>query len=175
MRDFVRKEGPRFIGAGLLVALGAVFAAGSSGYGLFGSGGRIGPGFVPFATGVLLIAFGGFIGVQTRRSGAEGASHELVEDEAQEQGAETGGEEGSNRPVALVFGLTLVTILLAPVIGFLVSFGLLVLALVAFVERQNFLLGLALSVVATVLTWLVFARLLQVPLPQGIFASGFGG
>ena len=174
MRDFVRKEVPGFIGAGLLVALGAVFAVGSSGYGLFGSGGRIGPGFVPFATGVLLIAFGGFIGVQAWRSRAEGASHEFVEDEAREQGAET-GEEGSNRPVALVFGLTLVTILLAPVIGFLVSFGLLVLALVAFVERQSFLLGLALSVVATALTWLVFVRFLQVPLPQGIFVSGSGG
>lgn len=175
------------------MALGIAFALASLKYGLFGGGGRIGPGLVPFAAGISLVVFGGSIGLQIWRRHEESVpltperwkTEESAlekptpltagEEGVREQGVETGDEEGSNRLVALVFGLILIAILLIPVLGFLVSFGLLVLALVTIVEREGFLIGLALSIGAVAVTWLVFVYFLQVPLPQGIFVPGFGG
>lgn len=58
------KSAPDFIGAALLVALGAAFALGSLQYDVFGQGGRIGPGFMPLAAGILLAVFGAMVGVE---------------------------------------------------------------------------------------------------------------
>jgi putative tricarboxylic transport membrane protein len=173
----VRKAVPDLIGAGLLIALGAAFAIGATQYGLFGEGGRIGPGFMPFAAGTLLIVFGTMIAaegmlrsrrpsrpVRERRSYAVGGGT-----------APAGGGEGAQgRSVAVAFGLMLITILLVPVLGFLVSFGLLILALVTFVEREGWLRGILLSVGSVAVTWLAFVEFFKIPLPSGIVGQLLG-
>ena len=160
----MREKAPDLIGAGLLVVLGAAFAVGAaSGFELFGEGGRIGSGFMPFAAGVLLMVFGAMVGGQAllwRRSEETGEP----EDESD--------EEGSRYTVGVVFGLTFAAVLLIPVLGFLVSFGLLVFALVRFVEGEGWLLGAGMGIGAAVLTWLVFALFLQIPLPGGLLGIG---
>ena len=164
----MREKAPDLIGSGLLVALGVAFAIGGTGYGVFGEGGRIGPGFMPFFAGILLVVFGVMVGVgalwRTRGSG---------EQESDVRDVPGGGfEAGSGRTVGFVFGLTLVAILLTPVLGFLISFGLLVFVLVRFVEGESILLGTAVGVGAVVVAWLVFIFFLQIPLPAGIFGLG---
>jgi putative tricarboxylic transport membrane protein len=157
----VRGKVPDLIGAGLLVAVGVAFALGAlSGYEIFTEGGQIGPGFMPFAAGTLLVVFGAMVGVEALLR----PSHDGRE--------ESGGEEGSRQTVGLIFALTLGAILLIPLLGFLVSFGLLVFALVSFVEREGLLLGAGMGAAAAVFAWLVFALFLQIPLPAGIFGIG---
>jgi putative tricarboxylic transport membrane protein len=159
----VRKAVPDLIGAGLLVALGVAFAVGAlSGYEIFTKGGRIGPGFMPFAAGTLLVVFGAMVGVEALLRTSRGS----------DEREEPGGEEGSRQTVGLIFALTLVAILLMPLLGFLISFGLLVFALVSFVEREGLLLGAGMGVAAAGFAWLVFALFLQIPLPVGVFGAG---
>ena len=158
----MREKVPDLIGAGLLMVLGAAFAVGAaSNFQLFGEGGRIGSGFMPFAAGVLLVVFGAMVG-------GEALWGRRPEDES---GGGT-GEVGSRYTVAVVFGLTLAAVLLIPVLGFLVSFGLLVFALVAFVEEGGLLFGAGMGIVAAFLTWLVFVFFLQIPLPGGFLGIG---
>ena len=174
----MRKAVPDLIGGGLLVAVGAAFAIGATQYGLFGEGGRIGPGFMPFAAGTLLIVFGTMIAAEgvlrSRRP-----SHPVGERSGYAVGGGTapagGGEEGAqDRSVAVAFGLMLVTILLVPVLGFLVSFGLLILALVTFVEREGWLRGILFSVGSVAVTWLAFVEFFKIPLPVGIVGQLLG-
>lgn len=158
----MRGKVPDLIGAGLIVALGAAFAIGATQYGLFGEGGRIRPGFMPFAAGTSLVVFGAMVGAEALLRTSRGSA---------ERG-EPVGEEGSRQTVGLIFALTLVAILLMPLLGFLISFGLLVFALVSFVEREGLLLGAGMGAGAAVFAWLVFALFLQIPLPAGIFGAG---
>lgn len=159
----MRGKAPDLIGAGLLVALGMAFTVGAlSGYEIFTEGSRIGPGFMPFATGLLLVLFGAMVGGEALMRPSRGM----------EEREEPGGEEGSRQDVGLIFALTLGAILLIPLLGFLVSFGLLVFALVSFVEREGLLLGAGMGAAAAVFAWLVFALFLQIPLPAGIFGAG---
>jgi putative tricarboxylic transport membrane protein len=157
------------IGAGLLVALGAAFAVGSlSAYEVITEEGRIGPGFMPFFSGTLLVVFGAMVGVGALRR-ARGASRP----EGDVRDVPEGGVEASaGRTVGFVFGLTLVAILLIPVLGFLISFGLLVFALIRFVEGESLLRAIVVAVGAVIAAWLVFMFFLQIPLPTGIFGLG---
>lgn len=164
----MRAKTPDLIGASLLIALGAAFAIGATGYGIFGEGGRIGPGFMPFATGLLMAVFGAMVGAEVLLRAPRGQEAESTEEVESADEAES----GARRIVALVFGLTLVGILLIPVFGFLLSFGLLVFALVWYVEREGLLLGLGLGAGAALFAWLVFGMFLQIPLPGGVLGIG---
>jgi putative tricarboxylic transport membrane protein len=164
----VKEKAPDLIGAGLLVALGAAFAIGATGYGVFGEGSRIGPGFMPLVAGVLLVVFGVMIGVEAALRGERVPSR--TAQDMWKGGVEAELEEGG-RSVAVAFGLMLVTVLLIPLLGFLLSFGLLILALVTFVEREGWLRGILLSVSAIAVTWLTFVVLLEIPLPAGILGE----
>ncbi len=161
----MREKAPDLVGAVLLVALGVAFAVGAaSGFPLMGEGGRIGSGFMPFVAGTLLVVFGAMVGGEAllRRRTTEAGGPGGEEDE----------EAKSRYTVGVVFGLTLLAVLLIPVLGFLVSFGLLVFALVRFVEGGGWLLGVGMGAGAAVFTWLVFVLFLQIPLPMGIFGAG---
>jgi putative tricarboxylic transport membrane protein len=167
----VREKAPDLIGAVLLVALGVAFAIGGQVYGVFGEGSRVGPGFMPFMAGVLLVVFGAMIGVEAALHRGRVPSH--AAQNTQEGDAEV-EEEESGRTVAVAFGLMLVTVLLIPVLGFLLSFGLLILALVTFVEREGWVRGILLSVGAITVTWLTFVVFLKIPLPPGILGELLG-
>lgn len=159
----MRQKIPDLIGAGLLIALGAAFAIGATSYEVFGEGGRIAPGFMPFVTGVLMAVFGAMVGVEA-----------LLRAPREQEDGEDGedAETGTRRTVVLVFGALFVAVLLIPVLGFLLSFGLLVFGLIWYVEREGLLLGLGLGTGAAVLAWLVFGLLLQIPLPGGVLGLG---
>lgn len=148
------------VGAILLVSIGAAFALGGVSYGVFGEGGRIGPGFMPFMTGALVAAFGALVGIgafrRSRRS-----------EDAPVPG--TAEETASTRTVGVVFAMTLAAILLTTVAGFLPAFGLLVFALVRFVEKGSLLAAVALGAGASAAAWLVFVLFLRIPLPMGVF------
>lgn len=165
------ERAPDLIGAGILVALGAAFAMGAlTGLEVIDERGRIGPGFMPFTTGLLLVLFGAMVGAGALLwPKTDDAGGDAGEDAGEAEGS---GEQGSRYTVAVVFGLTLAAILLIPVLGFLVSFGLLVFAIIRFVEGGSLLLGLGLGVGATVITWAVFVLFLQIPLPGGVFGIG---
>lgn len=168
-----------YVGAGLLALLGAGLAFGGTDYGVLNEEGRVGPGFMPFVTGSLLVLFGVVIAFETRRAAGRAASTEATEGSGPsllelalsrddgEQGVPDG--EVKDRNVAVVFGLTLAAILLTPVLGFLLAFGLLIFVLVTFVEREGPMLGLLVTVAAIGVTYLVFVLFLAVPLPTGYF------
>jgi hypothetical protein len=164
----VREKAPDLIGSGLLAAIGVAFAIGGTQHGVLGEGGRIGPGFMPFFAGSMLVVFAAMIGVGAlRRVPASSEAESDVRDVPE------GGEEaGSGRTVAFIFGLTFVAILLIPLLGFLISFGLLVVALVRFVEGESLLLATAVGVGAVIIAWVVFVFFLQIPVPAGIFGLG---
>jgi putative tricarboxylic transport membrane protein len=164
----VREKAPDLVGSALLVALGVAFAIGGTGYGVFGEGSRIGPGFMPLVAGVLLVVFGAMIGVEAALHRGRVPSRRV---QNMEQGGVEGEEEGGGRTVAVAFGLMLVTVLLIPLLGFLLSFGLLILALVTFVEKEGWLRGILLSASAITVTWLTFVVLLEIPLPPGILGQ----
>ena len=164
-----------FVGAALLVLVGLGFAVGGVYYGVFNEEGRIGPGFLPFASGMLMAVFGVAVAVETWAAVRRAARGE-VEDEgddllalalASDDEHAGAGEEGAGRSVALVFALTLGAILLIPFIGFLVSFALLLFVLVTWVEREGVARGLAISAAGVVFTYLIFEAFLKVPLPSG--------
>lgn len=168
-----RSRAADFTGPGLLVLVGAAFAVGSLQYNVSGGQQTIGPGFFPLVAGLLLAFFGLMVGLEvwlSRRRATDSVNEEPLAEPDEEVGVQSPDEErSSRRSVAIVFGLSLVAILLAPVIGFLLSFGLLVFLIVAFLERKGWIYGLALGTGAAAAVWVVFIWLLRIPLPQGIF------
>jgi putative tricarboxylic transport membrane protein len=150
------------IGSLLLLVLGALFAAGGIGYGLQ-RGGRIGPGFMPLLAGSALVVFAILVGVEAlRRPPSSPRSPSKT------------AEEKSYRFVAVVMALTSGTVLLVQLLGFLVACALLIFVLVAVVERQGWRSALLISVGATAIIWLIFVRLLVVPLPTGMLGGIVG-
>jgi putative tricarboxylic transport membrane protein len=168
-----------FVGAAVLVLVGLGFAVGGAGYGVFNEEGRIGTGFLPFVSGLLMAVFGLAVAVETwlgaRRAafaadgtdGREGDDLLALALASDDEHPVAGEVEGQGRSVALVFALTLGAILLIPFIGFLISFALLLFVLVTWVEREGVARGLAISVAGVVFTYLIFEAFLKVPLPGG--------
>lgn len=155
-----------------LVALGVAAAVGGVGYEVFGKGGRIAPGFMPTVGGLALAGFGTWAAVEAvlkRRREPATTPPSTAETDAEGQQDRPRNE----RRVALVFGMTVAAAALTVVTGFLLAFGLLVLSLLWFVEKERPWLAIVVSVVAVVLCWLLFAQLFQVPLPDGLI--GFLG
>jgi putative tricarboxylic transport membrane protein len=161
-------------------------AIASIGYDLFAEGGRIGPGLMPFTAGLLLIVFGAAVGADSLRSSAHDRHSGAVkkEDHEPERPADAAtqpdGDDGheaqeiSGKTVALVFALTLGAIAFVPLLGFLAPFAVLIFVLVTLVERQGWLRGVVLGIAASAVTWLVFVRLLHIPLPTGTLEATLG-
>ena len=70
--------------------------------------------------------------------------------------------------LAIVLGMTFVALLLVPVLGLLISLGLLVVAISTVVERRHILPSLLVGAVTVGLIHVVFAELLGVPMPTGL-------
>lgn len=156
------KSLPDLIGAAVLVVIGAAFVFGAVGFEVFGEGGRIGPGFMPFMSGALVAVFGAMVG-------AEAIWKSRRPDDMREEPEDQGDETGSTRTVAAVFAMTLAAILLTGLAGFLPAFGLLVFALARFIEKGGVAVSAALGAGAAVAAWAVFVLFLQIPLPMGVF------
>jgi putative tricarboxylic transport membrane protein len=72
-----------------------------------------------------------------------------------------------NRMLAVVIGLTILTLLAVQVVGFLISFVLLLFVIAVFVERRSLLPSALVALAAGGVTYGIFVVLLRVPLPQG--------
>ncbi|MQA03070.1 MAG: hypothetical protein GEV07_10200 [Streptosporangiales bacterium] len=172
----MRKHTGELIFAAALTALGVAMAVSAGGYRIFGAGGRIAPGFTPLLAGVALAGFAAWALVETvvkiRRTPAADSQPSPTQPDDVAEGATAAPASGSAAPTerraALVFAMMLGAILLSVVIGFLASFGVLILALLWFVEREKPWLAILISVTSVLTAWLVFVQLLQIPLPDGM-------
>ncbi|MGH3321353.1 MAG: tripartite tricarboxylate transporter TctB family protein [Streptosporangiaceae bacterium] len=196
---------PEILFATLLGVFGLFMAVRSLGYGLFARGGLIGPGFVPFAAGVLVAGFATWAGVEgalrARGNGSGGhagvaqagkppqgqsdpAGRPRPEPDADSgPGAEAdhaarrkaGGRLGSDRRAMVVLGLVAAAALLTYFIGYVIAFGIITFVMLAVVERERVWLGALISLAAIFVAWLLFAVLLGVPLPGGMLHILGGG
>jgi putative tricarboxylic transport membrane protein len=167
----------------LLALIGVAAVIGGVGYGINDDHGRVGSGFLPLAAGAALAILALAELRETRRrqvAEALGQHHktlaEVVTDipeetlERDEPGVDILGRSPAQRVRILVTVLVLVTIAVAlvPVLGFLISFGLLLFAVTAFVEQMGVLRSAAVTVATIAVLWYLFAQFLSIPLPQGL-------
>jgi putative tricarboxylic transport membrane protein len=158
---------------GVLAALGAVVFGTSFGYGILAEGGRVGPGLLPMATGLLLLLLSGaqlllrLRGHPFRRTAPPPEPAD---------GIDVLGRSATQRVRQLrtVVVATAVAVLLIPLLGFLPAMGLLVLFVSAVVERRPPLVALAVTAVAVAAGYGVFAEFLDVPLPTGAVGELLG-
>jgi putative tricarboxylic transport membrane protein len=148
-----------------LASLGVAAVVIGAGYGMFNERGQVGPGFMPVLAGSLMALFGLLdLGLSWR------AVSMAPEDAGQvSQCTDVRGRTSRQRQQQLwvVFGLVLLALLLVPVLGFLISFGLLLFVCSCAVERQGVLPSLLVSVVSVAVIYGIFVIFLGVPLPTG--------
>ncbi|PRY57555.1 tripartite tricarboxylate transporter TctB family protein [Knoellia remsis] len=166
----LRRSGEAMLYAAIAL-LGLVAAVVGSGYGMFGEGGRIGPGFLPVVAGALTAALCASVAVGVVRRAAHGEPEPSIEPVPD---IDSTGRSEKQRVLNLwvVFGLTLVALLLVQVVGFLAAFGLLVLVISAVVEKQNVVKSLVITTAALAVVYLLFGLFLGVPLPGGMLGLG---
>ncbi|WP_219412625.1 tripartite tricarboxylate transporter TctB family protein [Pseudonocardia nigra] len=151
---------------GVLTVLGAAVFASSFGYGLFGEGGRVGPGLLPMVCGLLLaLLAGGQLLARLRRRSATPAPERPAGEDVDVLGRTAAYRVRQLRTVVVALP---VTVLLVPLIGFLPAFGLLVLFVSAVVERRRPVPALLVTVIAVAVVYGVFGVFLDVPLPTGV-------
>ncbi|WP_246154667.1 tripartite tricarboxylate transporter TctB family protein [Saccharopolyspora hirsuta] len=145
-----------------LALLGAGFAVSSFGYGVLLPESRIGPGFLPLVAGGLLAVFSALLLAEQLR-----APHPAPP----QPGVDDFGRTPRQRVWILrrVFVLLPVAVALVPLLGMAVAFGLLVLVISTWLEGHRPLPAVALSACSAAAMYGVFAVVLQVPLPTGVF------
>ncbi|MGP4016076.1 tripartite tricarboxylate transporter TctB family protein [Saccharopolyspora sp. 5N708] len=164
MRD--QRLGQVVLFAGLTL-VGAGFAISALGYGVMLPESRIGPGFLPLAAGGLLAVLAALLLVeQLRRPGQTDTGQTDTE-----QGTDDFGRSPAQRKWILrrVIVLLPVALLVVPVVGMVTAFGLLVLVISTWLERRRVLPALALSAISAAGMYVIFAVVLRVPLPTGVF------
>ncbi|MFG1710866.1 tripartite tricarboxylate transporter TctB family protein [Nonomuraea sp. M3C6] len=143
----------------LLVCLSVAMAAASLGYGITKEGGQVGPGFLPLVSGAVLAVLSAACLLQSVRRTAP----------------DEDTDPARIRTLWTVFAMLFVALLLVPLTGFLVAFGLLVFAVSAFVEKQRIVPAAGVAVAATLVIYAVFVLFLAVPLPGGLLGVGGDG
>ena len=150
----------RIVLFGGLTLAGAGFAVSAVGYGVMLPESRVGPGFLPLVAGCLLAVLSALL-----------LREQLLRPEAvEEPGTDDFGRGPRERVLILrrVFGLLLAALLLMPVLGMVLAFALLVLAVSVWLEGRSWPQALLMSAVCAVALYGVFAVLLGVPLPVGV-------
>lgn len=156
-----------------MAGLGGFVTLQSFDYGWFRAGERVGPGMVPGLAGAVMLGLGVVIVLRAlvrrpemaaRSHGAEPAGSEVAE-KAEQETAEQPRDPVST---ASVLGLTLLAIYVTQWLGFVVTSGLLVFAVVAVIEREGIVRSAAYAAAVAFTVWLVFDYALNVPLPQGL-------
>ena len=166
----------------VLGAIGLYAVVSGIGYQVLQENGEIGPGFLPTLSGGLVAMFAAIdLANKFRRR----PRHDVFDDDAAligDTAAITLREETElpdidifgrtqrqrNRMLLAVLGIIIATVALVPLIGFLISFGLMLIACAVAVERRNWLPSLIVTMVALGATYLIFVVVLRVPLPQGL-------
>lgn len=150
----------------VLVSLAAVYIA--LGYGVIDDDGRIDAGFLPVVTATI-VAIAGVIDIVSRLRGVTKDSMPKAVREDIDIFGRT--QKQRDRQLVLVIVLLVVALLLIDVLGFLLAFGALIVAVSFFVEKKKIVSTLLIASSSIFVAWLVFDQFLQVPLPNGIFGA----
>lgn len=171
----------RIAASAVLAAIGAAACVAGYGYGLETEDGTVGAGLLPAATGAViavlaLVDLAQQLIAARRATAASGtAETSTVEADTAEAVTEDDGIDvlgrsprQRNRNLAVVVALVFAAALLVPLIGLLLSMGLLILAITIGVERMKPLSAISVTAVALACVWLVFTLGLRVPFPTGL-------
>lgn len=171
------------VGNVLLAVIGAVALVVGLGYEAFTEAGLIGPGFLPAVAGGLILTFSLvevaklYLARPRTHTGSSlmdqvaavehDASHATADGSSGE--LDTFGRTARQQSMAVwkVFGAIGVAILLVPLLGMLLSMGLLVLTLTLWVERRRVLPVVLTTLGAVLFAYVVFIQVLHVPVPTG--------
>lgn len=151
---------------GVLLLLGLGVLIGGLRYGITVEGGHVGPGFMPFAAGLVMVLAGLWEATSAWRSRAEaGPAEEASQDEV-----DVFGRTARQRRMAVVkvFGILLGATVLAELIGLLLSLTVMVTVLLWWIERKKWWVALIGGAAAFLFGYLVFGVFLDVPLATGL-------
>lgn len=157
------------IAYGVVALFGAAFFALSFQYDFFRYGDQVGPGLLPRIVGALVAVLGLALMLQEVRTGSVLTGDSGIEDEDEDAGP----SRQTIIKLVSVFGMIVVAVLLVPLIGLVPPLVLLVLALTIFVEKMPVIPSLISTVVAGVVAFVLFAVVLRLPVPMGIFEGMF--
>lgn len=183
-RTGVHRPWGEVVAFALLTLTGVVVVLSSFGYGILLERNRIGPGFLPLVLGVLLAALGAAQLVSRLRVPAPGAAEHhhqaapvpgaaaLLEAEHEtppESDTDIMGRSARYRARQLwmVMAAVAVTVVVVPYLGFLTSFGVLILFISIVVEGRRIVPAVLVTLAAIGVVYGVFAAFLNVPLPTG--------
>jgi len=166
----------------VIIALGIAAAAVGASYGVLGDDGRIGPGFLPTITGASMAIFAlsnvltsGKKQGTTLESVVEQRIPGIDHGEVFQEGASDGDldiygrtQRQRDKMLWIVMGIVLATVLLVPLLGFMLAFAAMLVVVAVVVERRKILPSLAVTAVTLAATYAIFVMFLRVPLPRGI-------
>lgn len=163
-------HGRRGVASGQTVAtcvvglLGVLFFALSFAYDWTLEDGSVGPAALPRTASALLVLVSALrLVTESRRAPAA-----VLPTVATPGAPEVEEVPDARRKLLLVCATVLVTALLIPYLGLLLSLGLMTLFLAAVVERQPVVRSLLVAVATLAVSYLVFVVLLNIPLPLGL-------
>ncbi len=177
---------PEVAAFALLTALGGALVVTSFGYGLRTDRGWVGPGFMPMVLGSLMFLMAGWQLVRVL-TGRQAEHHDRLADLAGAEPEPRSQEDEDALADVDIFGRTAkqrvrqmwtvvaaiaAAILIVPLLGLPISFGLMVFFISTFVERRKLLPAALITVVSIGVVHLLFVTFLGVPLPTGAIGLG---
>jgi putative tricarboxylic transport membrane protein len=145
-----------------LIALGVGVAVESMSLGLWTRLGP-GPGLLPLLLGLMLVGLAAIWAVQSLLATRVATAQD---DSAQDDSAHDDGAEPLDpRYIAVVIGSLIALTALLDLIGFQIAMALFLLLHLRWVGRRGWLLSIGLALAGSVGTFVLFDRVLQVPLP----------
>lgn len=173
----------RFVPNAVIISLGIAATAMGAGYGVLGDDGRIGPGFLPTVAGALMAIFAAVNVLTSGRKQAatlDSVMEERIPGIDRGEDSASGSANGADldiygrtqrqrdRMLWTVIGIVLATVVLVPLLGFMLAFAAMLLVIAVVVERRKILPSVMVSVLTLAATYAIFVLFLRVPLPQGI-------
>lgn len=179
------------VGTSIIAAVGLGAVVMGLGYGVTGPDGSIGPGFMPVITGAFIsLASLADIGrlyfapagqstaglgsladeLSAEAAAAQDAARAELAGDADGEARDTFGRTARQRTrtVLLIFGALLAAILMTQVVGMLLALGLMMFAIVVGLEKKPLVPATLTTVAVVAGAYLIFVRMLGVPLPQGM-------
>lgn len=165
--------------AGGLFAVGVFVVIYGLQYPLRADDGTVGPGLMPLISGVALAITAAVL--LARAAGAPlRRPHPAVPAappaELSVADFDDGAPEEAGQPltVAGILGLLILAVVLAPTVGLVPMLGVLVFVCVLVFERQGWIAAAVMAGAAMAMSWLVFVRLFEVPVPYGSLWKSLG-
>lgn len=167
---------------GELVCAASVFAAGAFlfiyglRYPVLTEEGVIGPGAMPVAAGTVLTAIATALLARALRQAAPRLERSPAREKTHPDLADVSDVASAGKPITVagIFGVLVVTVVLAPYLGLIPMLSLAVFVLVFVFERESFLSAITLSAAGGIGSWLLFDWLFDIPLPVGIVWMAIG-